>query len=73
MPENNLAIEIKNITKIYSNKVKALDNIDLNIKQGEFFALLGHNGAGKSTLIRHIKRLIEPTDGSVFEDDDDIL
>ena len=38
MPENNLAIEIKNLTKIYSNKVKALDNVDLNIKQGEFFA-----------------------------------
>ena len=65
MPENNLAIEIKNLTKIYSNKVKALDNVDLNIKQGEFFALLGHNGAGKSTLINCVNTLNIPTSGEI--------
>jgi ABC-2 type transport system ATP-binding protein len=65
MPEKNLAIEIKNLTKIYDNNLKALDNVDLNIKQGEFFALLGQNGAGKSTLINCVNTLNIPTSGQI--------
>jgi len=45
------ALKIKNLNKIYSNKFEALKGIDLNVKQGDFFALLGPNGAGKSTTI----------------------
>jgi D-methionine transport system ATP-binding protein len=64
-------IEIKNLNKIYeskNNKVYALKNINLNIKKGEIFGLIGLSGAGKSTLIRTINRLEEPTRGNVFID-----
>ena len=47
-------LKINNLTKIYKNKLKALDHLTLNILEGEIFALLGPNGAGKSTLINTI-------------------
>jgi len=59
------ALEIKNLNKIYPNKFKALNNIDLSINSGDFFALLGPNGAGKSTTIGIICGLVNKTSGSV--------
>ena len=59
------ALEINNLSKIYQNNVKALDNINLNVKQGDFFALLGPNGAGKSTTISIICDLTKKTSGLV--------
>lgn len=44
---------------------RALDNINLNIKHGEFIAVIGHTGSGKSTLLQHINGLLLPTDGQV--------
>ena len=58
-------LEIKNLTKIYPNGVKALDQVTLTIKDG-LFGLLGPNGAGKSTLIRTIATLQDPTSGSII-------
>ncbi|EJS91184.1 YagD, partial [Pasteurella multocida subsp. multocida str. Anand1_cattle] len=46
-----LALEIKQLRKVYKNGVKALHGVDLRVREGDFYALLGHNGAGKSTLI----------------------
>lgn len=57
------ALEISNLSKTYKNKVVALDNINLNIKIGDFFALLGPNGAGKSTLIGILTSLINKSTG----------
>lgn len=57
-------IEIKNVTKIYKDKereVKAVDDVSLNIKEGEIFGVIGYSGAGKSTLIRMINGLEVPT------------
>jgi ABC-2 type transport system ATP-binding protein len=59
------AIHISNLTKTYSNGFQALKGIDLEIKQGDFFALLGPNGAGKSTTIGVLCSLVQKTAGSV--------
>lgn len=44
----------------------ALDHVDLDVKEGEFIAILGHNGSGKSTLAKHINALLLPSDGEVW-------
>ncbi len=59
------ALNIEDLTKIYSNGVVALQGIDLVVNQGDFFALLGPNGAGKSTTIGIISSLINKTAGQV--------
>jgi ABC-2 type transport system ATP-binding protein len=59
------ALEIHGLKKIYKNGVEALKGIDLNVKQGDFFALLGANGAGKSTTIGLITHLLSKTSGSI--------
>ncbi|MCK5697828.1 MAG: ABC transporter ATP-binding protein [Gammaproteobacteria bacterium] len=60
------ALEITQLTKTYKNGFSALKGIDLNVKEGNFFALLGPNGAGKSTVIGIICSLINKTSGNVF-------
>ena len=62
-------LEIKNLNKIYnkkgSNKVKAVENLNLEVKQGEIFGLLGPNGAGKSTVINILAGTVLKTSGYV--------
>ncbi|WP_333858970.1 ABC transporter ATP-binding protein [Clostridium sp.] len=68
-------IEIKNVSKIYNmgkEKVIALDNISLTIKEGEFTAIVGPSGSGKSTLMHLVGGLDTPTSGSIFVDGKDI-
>ncbi|HDX1193555.1 TPA: ABC transporter ATP-binding protein [Pasteurella multocida] len=60
-----LALEIKQLRKVYKNGVKALHGVDLRVQEGDFYALLGHNGAGKSTLIGVISSLVNKTSGEV--------
>ena len=50
-----------------------LSDISLTIEAGEIFVIMGLSGSGKSTLIRHFNRLIDPTDGEIFVDGEDIL
>jgi ABC-2 type transport system ATP-binding protein len=59
-------IAISGLSKSYANGVKALENVDLEIRKGEIFALLGPNGAGKTTLINIICGLVTPTGGQVL-------
>jgi len=59
------AISIKDLKKTYANGFEALKGINLEVKQGDFFALLGPNGAGKSTTIGIITSLINKTSGAV--------
>ncbi len=53
--------------------VLGLRDINLEIKKGEVFVIMGLSGSGKSTLIRHFNRLIDPTEGAIFVDEIDIL
>lgn len=47
---------------------RAVDEVDLDVKQGDFIAILGHNGSGKSTLAKHINAILYPTEGTVWVD-----
>lgn len=67
------AIEIKHVSKLYNNKLKALDSISLTIYEGGFFALLGPNGAGKTTTINIISSLLKPSSGTVTVNGFDIV
>ena len=55
------------------NHVLGLDDINLDIKEQSIQVVMGLSGSGKSPLIRHINRLIEPTEGTVLVDGEDIL
>lgn len=50
---------------------RAVDQVDMDIKQGQFIAILGHNGSGKSTLAKHINAILVPTEGTVWVDGKD--
>ena len=56
---------IKNLTKTFGN-LKAINNINLSIKEGEVFAILGHNGAGKTTLINILTGMFSSTSGDAI-------
>lgn len=58
-------ISIRSLSKTYANGFKALDNVSLEIEEGEILALLGPNGAGKTTLISAVCGLVNPTGGQV--------
>ncbi|MEM4481545.1 MAG: ABC transporter ATP-binding protein [Desulfurococcaceae archaeon] len=60
---NTFAVEAKDIAKIYSGGIKALNGVDLRIEEGASHAILGPNGAGKTTLIRILTTQIKPTRG----------
>ncbi|MBW2939230.1 ABC transporter ATP-binding protein [Zhongshania aquimaris] len=60
-----IALQIKGLRKVYDNGFEALKGIDLEVKEGDFFALLGPNGAGKSTTIGIVSSLVKKTAGDV--------
>ena len=66
-------VSVKNLSKTYSNQFQALNNINLDIKQNEIFALLWHNGAGKTTLISIICGIVTPSIGTVEVGNYDII
>jgi len=65
-------IQLINVSKIYKNNVVALSNINLKIEKGEFVFLVGPSGAGKSTIIKMLLKEIEPTEGKIIIDNEDI-
>lgn len=68
-------ISIKGLSKVFPVKgtsIKAVDDLNLEIKKGEIFGVIGYSGAGKSTFIRLINRLEDPSDGQIMIDDQEI-
>ena len=59
-----LAIQTSNLTKIYGDGLRAVDDLNLSIRAGEVYGLLGPNGAGKTTTLRMLLSLVQPTSGS---------
>src|SRR5690606_13681786 len=66
-------IEIRQLTKIYSGSVKAVDRVNMTVKRGEIFGFLGPNGAGKTTTIKMIVGLLKPTEGQIMIEDIDVI
>ena len=52
--------------------IRAVDGVDLDVKKGDFVAILGHNGSGKSTLAKQINAILTPTDGTLYVDGMDV-
>jgi phosphonate transport system ATP-binding protein len=65
-------LRIEHLVKEYPGGVRALDDVSLTVRDGEFVVLIGLSGSGKSTLLRCINRLVEPTSGRILLDDLDI-
>ena len=69
-------LELKNLSFVYGQgtpfEKKAVDNVSLSIKEGEFIGIIGHTGSGKSTLVQMLNGLIKPTEGQVLLDGIDI-
>ncbi|WP_313756257.1 energy-coupling factor transporter ATPase [Tissierella sp.] len=67
-----MMMKINNLNYIYNPNTpfekKALDNINLEIDEGEFIGLIGHTGSGKSTFVQHLNGLIKPTSGNIIID-----
>ena len=66
--KQNPIISIQNVSKVYPNGTKGLDNLSLDIQKGEFVIIVGLSGAGKSTMLRSINRLNEITSGDILID-----
>ena len=74
--EKKLILEAKNLTYIYeegtANEKGALEDVSLNIHEGEFLAIIGHTGSGKSTLIQHLNGLMKADSGAIYFNGEDI-
>ena len=65
-------LKVEHLTKIYEGGTLALEDVSFEVKDGEFLAVIGLSGSGKSTLLRCINRLIEPTEGTITWNGEDI-
>lgn len=71
-----MSIRLEHVSQIYAADtelaVKALDDVNIEIPNGQFIGLIGHTGSGKSTLVQHLNGLMKATNGKIYYDDVDI-
>ena len=65
-------LRIENLVKEYPGGIRALEDVSIEVRDGEFVVLIGLSGSGKSTLLRCVNRLVEPTSGRILLDELDI-
>lgn len=65
MPDNSIAISVQNLSRSFNGR-KVLDEVNLDIRRGEIFVIMGGSGCGKSTLLRHMTGAIQPDAGRVL-------
>ena len=69
-------IKTENLSHVYSEGTPfvktAIENVNLEIEEGEMVGVIGHTGSGKSTLIQHFNGLLQPTSGKIFIDGEDM-
>lgn len=65
-------IRFENVSKVYPNGVKALDDISIHIEKGEFVFIVGNSGSGKTTLIKLLMKELDASDGKIFIDNEDV-
>ena len=70
-------IKTENLSHVYSEGTPfvktAIENVNLEIEEGEMVGVIGHTGSGKSTLIQHFNGLLQPTSGKIFIDGEDMF
>ncbi|MCL2068122.1 MAG: energy-coupling factor transporter ATPase [Treponema sp.] len=62
----DILIDVRDLSYTYPNGTPALNNASLQVREGEFLAIVGHNGSGKTTLVKHFNGLLKPTGGSAI-------
>ena len=65
-------IQLHNVTKVYENGARGIDNVSLNIGAGEFVFIVGSSGSGKTTMVRLLLKELEPTAGKIIINDIDL-
>ena len=65
-------LKMEHIEKVYGNQVRALHDISLEVRTGEFVAVIGPSGSGKSTLLRTVNQLVAPSGGHVYIDGEEV-
>lgn len=66
-------LKVEGLTKYYGSHTRALNDVNITVKEGEFISIIGPSGAGKSTLLRCINRMIDATEGNITFNDIDVM
>jgi phosphonate transport system ATP-binding protein len=71
-PPDDVRVRVRGLGHVYPNGLRALEGVDLDVREGEVVVVVGRSGAGKSTLLRCLDRLLEPTEGTVVFEGRDV-